>query len=150
MAEPPALYVDADACPVKAEILRVAERCGILVYMVSGQGTRPTPHARVHHVVAGDGFDAADDWIAARVQSGDIVVTADILLAKRCLERGARVVAPTGRPFTTANIGSAIAMRALNADLRDMGAIAAGGRTFSKQDRSRFLNALDAAIHARR
>lgn len=142
------LYVDGDACPVKAEALRVATRYRMTLHLVSGQGLRLGTDPLVNHVVVGDGFDAADDWIAERIGPGDIAVTADILLAKRCLEKGATVIGPNGRPFTQANIGGAIAMRELNSQLRDMGEIRGGGPAFSKQDRSRFLNALDAAVQA--
>lgn len=142
------LFVDGDACPVKAEALKVARRYGMTLHLVSGQGLRLGTDPLVNHVVAGDGFDAADDWIADRIGVGDIAITADILLAKRCLDKGATVIGPNGKPFTAANIGGAIAMRELNSQLRDMGEIRGGGPSFSKQDRSRFLNALDAAIHA--
>ncbi len=148
MARSPEIYVDADACPVKDEVLRVAERCKLTVHLVSGQGMRLGTHPRVHPVVVGDGFDAADDWIAEHIGAGDIAITADILLAGRCLERGAKAIGPDGRPFTSDNIGSAVAMRALTADLRDMGEIKGTNKPFARADRSRFLNALDAAVQA--
>lgn len=120
------------------------------MHLVSNAGLRMGTDPLVNHVVAGDSFDAADDWIAEHIGPSDIAVTADILLAKRCLDKGAAVLGPNGKPFTKDNIGSAVAMRELNSQLRDMGTIRGGGPSFSKQDRSRFLNALDAAIHAKR
>ena len=142
------IYVDADACPVKTEIMRVADRHGLPVHMVSNQWLRLDDHPRVNRVVVGDGLDAADDWIAERVGDGDITITADIPLAARCLDAGASVIGPTGKPFTEQSIGMARAMRDLMAHLRDTGEVTGGGPAFSKQDRSRFLSALEDTIQA--
>ena len=142
------IYVDADACPVKTEIMRVADRHGLPVHMVSNQWLRLDDHPRVNRVIVGDGLDAADDWIAERVGDGDIAITADIPLAARCLDAGASVIGPTGKPFTEQSIGMARAMRDLMAHLRDTGEVTGGGPAFSKQDRSRFLSALEDTIQA--
>jgi uncharacterized protein YaiI (UPF0178 family) len=147
VAMPPIeIYVDADACPVKAEIYRVAERYGIAVHVVANAVLSVPAHPLFQRVVVGDGFDAVDDWIAARVGPGSIVVTADIPLAGRCLGAGAVVIAPSGRPFTSASIGMALATRALMADLRAMGEVSGGPPPMTKRDRSAFLSALDEAI----
>lgn len=140
------IYVDADACPVKEEIVRVAERYGLDVHMVSNSWMRLPESAAVKRVIVSDGFDAADDWIAERCSADDIVVTADIPLASRCLKNGAAVVGPTGKPFTEASIGMALAMRELMTDLRAMGEAKGGPAAFSRQDRSRFLQAMDTAV----
>lgn len=140
------IFVDADACPVKAEIVRVAERHGIVTHIVSNSGFRPHPNSLVRNVVVGDKFDAADDWIVERVKPGDIVITADIQLADRCLKAGAAVIGMTGKPFTMNSIGTALAMRELSSQLRDMGEIKGGGPAFSQADRSRFSNALEVAV----
>jgi uncharacterized protein YaiI (UPF0178 family) len=140
------ILVDADACPVKAEIIRVAERHGIATSFVSNSGFRPHPNPLIRNVVVGDKFDAADDWIVEQVKPGDIVITADIQLADRCLKSGAEVIGNTGKPFTMNSIGTALAMRELSSQLRDMGEIRGGGPSFSQADRSRFLNALEAAV----
>jgi len=140
------IYVDADACPVKAEIYRVAERYGLPVYVVTNAWIAVSRDPRIERVVVGDGFDAADDWIAARAGTGDIVITADIPLADRCLKAGAAVVGPTGMPFTTSSIGMAMASRALLADLRAMGEVRGGPKAMTPRDRSRFLSALDEII----
>jgi len=143
------IFVDGDACPVKAEVERVAERHGLAVVIVSNGGLRPSRHPLVRHVTVAAGADAADDWIAEHAGEGDIVVTADIPLASRALKKGARVLGPTGRPFTEAGIGMALGMRELSRHLREL---TPGGQThhagFSKQDRSRFLGALDNEIQA--
>lgn len=144
----PEIYVDADACPVKEEVLRVAARHGLAVHMVSGQGMRLPDYPRVNRVVVGGGFDAADDWIAEHIDVGDIAISADIPLAARCLGAGATVLGPGGRRFTADNIGMALSMRDLNAHLREIGDIRGGGRAFGKQDRSRLLQALEAAVQA--
>ena len=144
------LYVDADACPVKAEAHKVAARYGLVLHLVSNSGHRMGVDPKVNQVVVPGGFDAVDDWIAEHIRPDDIAITADILLAKRCLEKDAVVIGPDGRPFTRDNIGAAIAMRALKADLRDMGTIRGGGPAFSPRDRSRFLGALDQAVNALR
>jgi uncharacterized protein len=140
------ILVDADACPVKDEVYRVAFRHGARVTVVSNTRMRIPDHPLVERVVVTDAFDAADDWIAANADSRAIVVTADILLADRCLKAGAQVLAPTGKPFTTGSIGSAIATRAIMADLRAGGEQLGGPRPFAKADRSRFLSALDEAV----
>lgn len=139
------IFVDADACPVKDEILRVAARYDMEVDLVSNQWLRMEVGPKVNKVVVSDGFDAADDWIAERAAQGDIVVTSDIPLAARCLENDALVLGPTGKAFSKDNIGMAVAMRELNRDLRDMGEIKGSGKSFSKADRSSFLSALDEA-----
>jgi uncharacterized protein YaiI (UPF0178 family) len=144
------ILVDADACPVKDEIYKVAWRVGVPVTIVSNQHLRVPRHPLVTRVVVGDGFDAADDWIAEASGPGAIVVTADILLADRCLKAGAVVLAPTGRPFTAASIGGAIATRAIMADLRAGGDQLGGPAPFSARDRSAFLQALDTALSRRR
>jgi uncharacterized protein YaiI (UPF0178 family) len=146
MATAPTILVDADACPVKDEIYRVAERHAAEVVIVSNSHLRVPQHPLVRRVVVGDGFDAADDWIAGAAQASAVVITADILLADRCLKAGATVLAPTGKPFTTASIGAAIATRAIMADLRAGGDQLGGPAPFSKADRSRFLSALDEAL----
>ncbi|CAN5491757.1 YaiI/YqxD family protein [soil metagenome] len=137
------IWVDADACPVKEEIYRVAWRHEVPVTVVSNGGVRVPDHPLVSRVVVSTGFDAADDWIAERAGAADVVITADILLADRCLKAGAAVLSPTGKPFTTASIGNAIAVRAIMADLRAGGDQLGGPAPFSKNDRSRFLSALD-------
>lgn len=142
------IYVDGDACPVKAEVVRVADRHGLVVHIVSNSYMRLPDSPLVRRVVVSDGFDAADDWIAERAGPGDIVITADIPLASRCLERGADVIGPTGRPFDAHNIGNAMAMRDLKTHLRDTGEIRDHAPAFSKQDRSRFLGKMEEAVQA--
>ncbi|HWT99528.1 MAG TPA: YaiI/YqxD family protein [Terriglobales bacterium] len=141
-----AIYVDGDACPVKEEVLRVAGRHEIVTHLVSNRWLRGQDSPLVNRVVVGQGFDAADDWIAEHATRGDIVVTADIQLAARCVKSGANVLGPNGKPFTEANIGMALAMRELNAQLRDLGEIRGTNAAFSKQDRSNFLQSLDRLI----
>lgn len=140
------ILVDADACPVKEEIYRVAERHEVMVRVVSNSPFRVPVRPLVERVVVSESFDAADDWIAERADARSVVVTADILLADRCVKAGATVLAPTGKPFTSASIGGAIATRAIMADLRAGGDIVGGPAPFAKVDRSRFLQALDAAL----
>ena len=140
------ILVDADACPVKDEIYRVALRHGAAVVVVSNARLRIPDHPLLTRQVVSDAFDAADDWIAEQAGNATIVVTADILLADRALKAGAAVIAPNGRPFTTASIGSAIATRAIMADLRAGGDVIGGPPPFQKSDRSRFLSALDEAL----
>ena len=142
------ILVDADACPVKEEIYKVAWRHEVPVTIVSNSVIRVPAHPLVERVVVSDGFDAADDWIAERADAATVCVTADILLADRCLKAGAQVIAPNGRPFTTSSIGAAIATRAIMADLRAgaVGDAIGGPAPFSKADRSRFLSALDEAL----
>jgi uncharacterized protein YaiI (UPF0178 family) len=144
------LYVDADACPVKAEVYRVARRYDLRVTLVAGAWMRIPDVPNLALEVVDQGFDAADDWIVARAGDGDIVITADIPLAARCLERGAHVLGPTGRPFTTANIGDAVATRNLLSEMRGAGLDSGGPPPFDARDRSRFLQALDRAVHALR
>ncbi|RXR29252.1 YaiI/YqxD family protein [Sphingobium fluviale] len=140
------ILVDADACPVKEEIYKVAFRHEVRVTIVSNSPIRIPAHPLIERVVVSDGFDAADDWIAERADARSVCITADILLADRCLKAGARVLAPNGKPFTTSSIGGAIATRAIMADLRAGGDIVGGPAPFSKTDRSRFLSALDEAL----
>lgn len=144
------LYVDADACPVRAEAVRVGVRHGVRVLMVANGGIRPSEDPRVEVVIVPEGADAADRWIAERIGPGDVCVTADIPLAARCIEAGARALKPDGEAFTTANIGSRLAMRDLAADLRAANPLAAGGggRPFAKADRARFLDALEREMRA--
>ena len=140
------ILVDADACPVKEEIYRVAFRHGVPVKIVSNAPFRVPVHELIERVIVSDGFDAADDWIAGQADARCVVVTADILLADRCLKAGASVIGNNGKPFTTASIGGAIATRAIMADLRAGGDMVGGPAAFTKADRSRFLQALDAAL----
>ncbi len=146
MSGPVRILVDADACPVKEEIYKVAWRHEVPVVVVSNSHLRIPQHPLLSRVVVSDGFDAADDWIAENSDARTVAITADILLADRCLKAGATVLAPTGRPFTTSSIGSAIATRAIMADLRAGGDQLGGPAPFSKTDRSRFLQALDTAL----
>ncbi|KXU32674.1 hypothetical protein A0J57_08990 [Sphingobium sp. 22B] len=145
----PNILIDADACPVKEETYKVAWRHGVPVIVVSNSPIRVPAHPLVSRIVVGEGFDAADDWIAGHVDAGSIIITADILLADRCLKAGCgAVIAPTGKPFTHASIGNAVAVRAIKADLR-AGILAdgvGGPAPFAKADRSRFLSALDEAV----
>jgi uncharacterized protein YaiI (UPF0178 family) len=140
------ILVDADACPVKDEIYRVALRHKAPVTVVSNSGMRIPRDPLIDQVVVGGGFDAADDWIAKASHGGCIVITSDILLADRCLKAGASVIAPTGKPFTLASIGSAIAVRAIMNDLRAGGDQIGGPAPFGKADRSRFLQVLDTEL----
>ncbi|MGE4322059.1 MAG: YaiI/YqxD family protein [Sphingobium sp.] len=137
------ILVDADACPVKEEIYKVAFRHDAPVTIVSNSPIRIPTHPLIDRVVVGDAFDAADDWIAEPAAPDTVCVTADILLADRCLKAGAAVLAPNGRPFTPNSIGGAIATRAIMADLRAGGDTIGGPPPFSRTDRSRFLSALD-------
>lgn len=145
---PIVVYVDADACPVKAEIYRVAERRGLKVILVANSGLMlpRDPGFPIERVLVPGGLNVADDWIAERAGAGDIVVTADIPLADRCVKAGATVLAPNGRAFTTASIGMALATRNLMEDLRSAGATTGGPPPFSPKDRSAFLAALDLAV----
>ncbi len=145
-ATPVRILVDADACPVKEEAYRVAFRHEVPVAIVSNSRLRVPDHPLVERVVVSDSFDAADDWIAEAADARSIVVTADILLADRCLKAGAAVIGPTGKPFTANSIGAAIATRAIMADLRAGGDAIGGPAPFAKADRSRFLQALDEAL----
>jgi uncharacterized protein YaiI (UPF0178 family) len=140
------ILVDADACPVKDEVYKVAWRHDVPVAIVSNQRIRIPDHPLIERVVVSDAFDAADDWIAEAAGPETVVVTADILLADRALKAGATVLGPTGKPFTTSSIGAAIATRAIMADLRAGGDAVGGPAPFAKADRSRFLQALDEAL----
>ncbi len=142
------IYVDADACPVKAEVERVAERHNLFVLLVSNSGMRPRRHPLIEQVVVPEGPDLADDWIADHIQEGDIAITADIPLASRCLEKKARVVSPTGNPFTADNIGMALGMRELKQQVREMTQSQTYNAGFTDKDRSRFLNTLENEIQA--
>jgi uncharacterized protein YaiI (UPF0178 family) len=138
------LYVDADACPVKAEAERVAQRHGVAMKLVSNGGLRPSASPFVEVVIVPEGPDVADMWIAERAGPGDVVITADIPLAARCVENGARVLKHDGQALSAANIGNILATRDLMADLRAANPfMQGGGRAFSKADRSRFLEALE-------
>ncbi len=143
---PLTILVDADACPVKDEVYRVASRYQVNVEIVANSYMRIPIDPLIRQVVVDDGFDAADDYIAGRACEAALVVTADILLAERCLKAGATVIAPTGKPFTVNSIGAQVATRAILSDLRAGGATVGGPAPFSKADRSRFLSALDEAI----
>lgn len=140
------VLVDADACPVKDEIYKVAARYKVAVVVVSNAIIRIPQSPLISRRIVSDAFDAADDWIAENATPASVVITADILLADRCLKAGASVIAPNGKPFTTATIGGAIATRAIMADLRAGGDAIGGPPPFSKQDRSRFLSALDETL----
>jgi uncharacterized protein YaiI (UPF0178 family) len=146
MSEKRHILVDADACPVKDEIYKVAWRREVAVTIVANSFIRIPDHPLIDRAVVSDGFDAADDWIAERAGPRTIVVTADILLADRCLKAGAAVIAPNGKPFTLASIGAAIATRAIMADLRAGGDQIGGPPPFRKEDRSRFLSTLDETL----
>ena len=141
------IYIDADACPVKAEALKVADRHKITVFVVSNGGIRPSPHPLVETVIVPDGPDVADMWIADRAVAGDVVVTGDIPLAAKCIENGAQVIRHNGEVFTPANIGTILATRDLMTDLRAADPFRqGGGKPFSKTDRSRFLDRLEGEV----
>jgi uncharacterized protein YaiI (UPF0178 family) len=142
------IFVDADACPVKSEVYKVAARYRLKVTLVAASWMRIPESSRVALEVVGDGPDAADDWIAEHCGADDIVITADVPLADRCVRRGAFVLGPKGKPFTEDNIGAALATRNLLADLREMGEVTGGPPPFAKKDRSLFLQQLDQAINA--
>jgi uncharacterized protein YaiI (UPF0178 family) len=142
------IFVDADACPVKDEVYVVATRHGVPVALVANQRMYVPPGFGVELVVVDGAPDAADDWIAEHVRPGDVVVTGDIPLAARCLSAGARVLGPTGEPFTEDSIGGALAMRDLKSQLREAGVASGGPRALSDRDRSRFLSKLDQLIQA--
>ncbi|MCW3476111.1 YaiI/YqxD family protein [Limobrevibacterium gyesilva] len=146
------IYVDGDACPVREEVYRVAGRLGLVVHVVSNgsRPIRPPGLPNVRMVTVPEGPDIADDWIAERITAADVCVTADIPLAARCLARGAQALSHTGRRWTPDNIGSALAGREINRHLREIGAVTGGPAPLGKQDRSRFLSALDAAVQAAR
>ena len=142
------IYIDADACPVKDEVFRVAKRHGLTVHVVANGRLNLPRDPLFRRVVVSGRFDAADDWIAEQVTGSDLAVTADIPLAARCLKRGARVLDPRGRPFTDDSIGDALANRELSAFLRDMGELGGGPKPYTPQDRSRFLGALENQVQA--
>lgn len=146
MPDPVQIFVDADACPVKDEVVRVAERHGLQVTFVANGGLRPSRDPMIRNVVVSAGFDAADDWIVENAAGGDIVVTADVPLAARCVGKGVFVLGPTGRVFTPETIGMAVAMRDLKQHLREAGEIRGFNPSFSQKDRSQFLSALDQAV----
>jgi uncharacterized protein len=143
---PVRILVDADACPVKDEVYRVAWRREVPVRVVSNSWLRVPDHPLIERVVVSDQFDAADDWIVEQANAGTVVITGDILLADRCLKKGATVIGHNGKPFTAASIGGAIATRAIMADLRSGAGVTGGPAPFAKADRSRFLQALDEAL----
>jgi len=140
------IYVDADACPVKDEIYRVAERHKLPVSVVAGNFIRVPNDPSIERIAAGSGMDAADDWIAERVGADDVVITADIPLASRCVKAGSAVIAPNGKPFTEESIGMTLAVRNLMTDLRSSGEVTGGPRSFTPRDRSTFLSSLDQTI----
>jgi uncharacterized protein YaiI (UPF0178 family) len=142
------IYIDGDACPVREEVYRVATRLGLGVFVVSNgsRPLRPPGLPNVQMILVGDGFDAADDWIAGHIRPADVCITSDIPLASRCLGSGARVVAPNGREWTEANIGSALAGREVARHLRELGMTTRGPAPLTKADRSRFLSTLDTAV----
>ena len=144
------IFIDADACPVRDEVQRVAARYGLPVFVVSNgsRPIRPSADARVQLVIVNQTPDAADDWIAERIGASDVCVTADIPLAARCLAKGARAVAHNAKVWTEDNIGNALAGRAMGQHMRELGMTTGGGATFGKADRSRFLVALDNAVTA--
>ncbi|MDJ0684362.1 MAG: YaiI/YqxD family protein [Alphaproteobacteria bacterium] len=142
------IYVDADACPVKAEVERVADRHGLKTVWVTDGGLRPPRNPMIRMVVVDQGADAADDWIAAHIQAHDICICNDIPLAARCIEKDAHVLRPNGEPITKASVGMALATRNLMQDLRDQGAVSGGPRPFSQKDRSAFLNKLETLVQA--
>ncbi|MBB6013166.1 hypothetical protein HNR59_002511 [Aquamicrobium lusatiense] len=146
MSVAPVIYVDADACPVKAEVVRVAERFDLETVFVANGGLRPSRDPKIRNVVVSSGADAADDWIVEHAQANDIVITADIPLAARTVALGAHVLGPTGRPFTPETIGMAVAMRDLKQHLRETGESKGYNASFAPRDRSRFLGELDRIV----
>lgn len=146
MTAAPCIFIDADACPVKDEAVKVAERHGLVVTFVSNGGLRPSRDPMIRNVVVSKGADAADDWIIEKAAQNDIVVTADIPLAARAVALGAHVLGPTGRPFTPETIGMAVAMRDLKQHLRETGESKGYNAGFAREDRSRFLGALDQMV----
>lgn len=140
------IFVDADACPVKQEVFRVAKRYGLQVILVSNSWMRIPASSWLELVVVDKGADVADDWIVEHADKDDIVISGDIPLASRCLKKGAAVIGNTGRPFTENNIGDVLSLRNLLTDLREQGMITGGPKPFAKKDRSRFLQALDEII----
>ena len=146
MPGPIQIYIDADACPVKDEVYRVAGRYGLKVWVVANSFMQVPQTPLIERVIVDGGFDAADNWIAERAADGAIVITSDIPLASRCVKAGAEVIGPGGKPFTKSSVGMALATRNLMQDLRAMGEITGGPKPFAARDRSRFLSALDETI----
>lgn len=146
---PLVIYVDADACPVKDEVYRVADRHGLRVFVVANRFVNTPRSPAIERIIVGEGLDVADDWIAERANTASVVVTSDIPLADRCVKAGAAVLAPDGRAFTPDTIGMALATRNLMTELREAGATTGGPRPFTQRDRSAFLSALDLAIRRR-
>ena len=146
------IYIDGDACPVREEVYRVADRLALQVHVVSNgsRPIRPSGRPNVAMIVVGSGADIADDWIADRITAADVCVTSDIPLASRCLAKNARALSPNGHVWTSDNIGNALAGREVSRHLREMGVATGGPSPLTKQDRSRFLNALDTLIQAAR
>ncbi|WP_350335860.1 YaiI/YqxD family protein [Coralliovum pocilloporae] len=142
------IYVDADACPVKDEVMRVADRHDLPVHMVSNSWMRLDDNPLINRVIVSEGPDEADNWIAERITDRDIAITADIPLASRCIERGASVLGPGGKPFTQDSIGMALAMRDLKQHLRETGEISGHNPSFTRQNRSDFLNQLENMVQA--
>ncbi|MXN64896.1 YaiI/YqxD family protein [Stappia sp. GBMRC 2046] len=142
------VFVDADACPVKEETVRVADRHALKVFFVSNAWMRLPDGRDVERVIVAEGPDKADDWIAGEACAGDVVVTADVPLAARCVKAGALVIGPTGKAFSEDRIGMALAMRNLNTELREAGVIREGGPSFSRADRSKYLNAMESTVRA--
>jgi uncharacterized protein YaiI (UPF0178 family) len=142
------IFVDADACPVKDEVLRVAERHTLPLKLVSNSWMRGDDHPLIERIAVTTSPDAADDWIAERVTDRDIVITSDIPLAARCVAKGAKVLRPNGKPLDQDSISMAVAMRDLHTHLREVGEITRGPAPYTKQDRSRFLDALETAVQA--
>lgn len=142
------IYVDADACPVKEEAIAVALRHDLMLHIVSNSGMRHSRGPKIRAVLVDGGFDAADHWIAEHIGAGDLAITADVILASRCVERGAEVVTPTGRRFGADNMGMALAMRNLTTDLRESGVLQSRNPPFGKQDRSRFLRVMEEVVQA--
>ena len=141
------IFIDADACPVKPEVYRVADRYELRVTLVAGARMRIPDSDEITLRVLDQGMDAADDWIVEHLEANDIVITADIPLAARCVARGAYVLGHTGKPFSDDNIGPALATRNLLCELRQLGEVTGGPPPFNKRDRSRFLQALDKAVN---
>ena len=148
MSNLPHIYIDADGCPVKSEVFKVAARYGLSVTLVANKWMQTPPQAGIHLEVVGQGFDEADDWIVDHCAPDDIVIAIDIPLADRCLKKGARVLGHKGRPFTLESIGEVMASREIASGLRDYGVMTGGPAPFGPQDRSRFLQALDREINA--
>jgi len=146
MPGPIQIYIDADACPVKDEVYRVAGRYGLKVWVVANSFMQVPQSPLIERVIVDGGFDAADNWIAERAAPGAIVITSDIPLASRCVKAGAEVIGNSGKPFTESSVGMALATRNLMQDLRAMGEVTGGPKPFAARDRSRFLSALDETV----